>query len=181
MKAHCPRKRSAMRRFYTASAVLTVTVVLLAACSAAKSVTASVSPPAKSAGSVSPSKATTPSPSPSPSPSLVYVGPGVAIVGITPDDYQGTDPSHLYLSTDMVRWKDVTPPQSVVAQNSGYSYFVHASFLNSSAGSVTAWNPSTLVVTIYRTSNRGKTWTAVSGGDPADSSDILVELLRPTT
>lgn len=166
------------RRVYAVSALLTMTTLLLAACSTAGSRTASVSPRAKSAGSVSPTSTTIPGPSPSPS--LVYVGPGVAVVGITPDGYEGTGPSHLYLSTDMVRWKDVTPPQSAIDQNSGYSYFVHASFLNSSTGSVTAWNPSTLEVTIYHTADRGTTWTAVSGGDPADVGDTLVGLLSPT-
>ena len=105
------------RRVYAVSALLTMTTLLLAACSTAGSRTASVSPRAKSAGSVSPTSTTIPGPSPSPS--LVYVGPGVAVVGITPDGYEGTGPSHLYLSTDMVRWKDVTPPQSAMYQNSG--------------------------------------------------------------
>ena len=71
-----------------------------------------------------------------PWPSLVYTGPGVVVVGISPewDGYEGSKPSRLYLSTHLQHWKNVTPPQSQVAENGLYDYFDHASFISPSIG-----------------------------------------------
>ncbi len=124
---------------------------------------------------------TTTVPKQEPWPSLVYTGPGVAVVGVSPGNgYQGTAPSRLYLSTDMIHWTNVTPPQSRVVQNGGYGYFDHASFLNPSIGWVAAWNGATTLVTLYRTSNGGKAWSAVSGG-AHNIGDTLIQLLTPST
>ena len=118
-----------------------------------------------------------------PWPSLVYAGPGVEVVGISPewDRYEGTKPSRLYLSTDMRHWTDITSPQSQVAQNGIYGYFDHASFVNTSIGWVTTYNNVTDGVTIYRTRDGGKTWTTVLGGSHTFKGDMLIQLLSPST
>src|ERR1019366_8979734 len=132
-----------------------------------------------------PAPTTTPPAASAPWPSLVYAGPGVAVVGISPVDNgnQGTRPSQLYVSTDMVHWTEVTPPRAQVTQNGGYGYFERASFLNASTGWVTTWNPATIGVTIYRTGDGGRTWSAVSGGGHSGNAGatVLLQLLSPTT
>jgi photosystem II stability/assembly factor-like uncharacterized protein len=120
-----------------------------------------------------------------PWPSLIYTGPGVGLVGISPvgNGNQGARPSQLYLSTDLVHWTNVTPPESQTEQNGAYGWFEHASFLNATTGWVTTWSPETTNVTIYRTSDGGKTWSAVSGGSHsgAGGATVLIQLLSPAT
>ena len=115
---------------------------------------------------------------------LVYAQSGVAVVGVTSggSGTQGTHPSKLYLSTDMVRWRDVTPPQVAVQTNGTYAWFEHASFLNASVGWVTAWNPGTTYVTFYRTSDGGTTWSAIPGGGHSGNAGAttLIQLVSPT-
>lgn len=172
--------------------VLTAVMVLLAGCGTG-------SPPRTKASLATTPTTSTPAPTttttvsvPStdpaalaPWPSLVYVGSGVAVVGINPvdDPYGGQRPSELFLSTDMVHWTNVTPPQSQVAQTGTYGGFEHASFLNDLDGWVTTWNSATTVVTIYRTTDGGRSWSAVLGGDHSDGSDatVLINLVSPTT
>jgi hypothetical protein len=117
-----------------------------------------------------------------PLPTLVYAGPGVALIGIGPGNgYEGTEPPHLFLSTDALHWADVTPPRSLGAQSFGYGVFTHASFLDASTGWVTEWGgPASTEVTIYRTRDEGKTWSSVSGGD-VNIGDVLIQVLSPST
>lgn len=131
-----------------------------------------------------PSGTTLPYPGSGERPSLVYAGPGVAVVGISPSgSAAGTGPARLYLSTDMVRWIDVTPPQSQTNGGGGYGWFEQASFLSPSVGWVIDWNPATVRSTIYRTSDGGKTWTTVPGiGHSANAgAATLIDLVSPTT
>ena len=123
-----------------------------------------------------------------PLPTLVYRGPGIVLVGISPvgSGSQGTKPGGLYLSSDLAHWKDVTPPQSQDVpdpSNAIYPFFEQASFISPYIGWVTAWNPATLGVTIYRTSDGARTWTAIDGlshGEHAGSA-LLIDLITPTT
>jgi hypothetical protein len=120
----------------------------------------------------------------SPSPSLVYAGAGVELVSVSPlgDGYGGERPSTLYITTDLEHWRKVTPPQSLVRTNCGYPGFEDASFINASVGWVTGWNLANDAVTIYRTSNGGRSWTAIPGGYHSENAgaSVLVQLLSPT-
>lgn len=117
--------------------------------------------------------------------SLVYQGPGVVVVGVVPGGKQfgGGRPPLLYLSTDLVHWTDITPPQSQVTDNGGYPYFQQASFLSPSTGWVTSWNAATIDTTIYRTNDGGKTWSTVAGSahSGAAGAATLIDLVSPTT
>jgi len=121
-----------------------------------------------------------------PAVTLVDVEHGVALVGVSPvgGGNQGNRPSTLWLSTDLVHWRDVTPPASRQPfEGNIYVMFDQASFLNPTTGWVTTWNSWNLGVTIYRTANGGKSWTtapAGSGhGDHAGDAD-WIQLLSPT-
>lgn len=118
-------------------------------------------------------------------PTLIYRGPGVMVVGISPlgDGFQGSERSHLFLSTDLNHWTDITPPRSRLDDNGDYGIFQQASFLNASIGWVTSWNPATTKTTIYRTSDGGKTWTTVAGGIHSANAGAasLIDLVNPTT
>ncbi len=117
----------------------------------------------------------------SPWPTLVYAGPGVAVVGVSPEA-GGPGPSHLYLSTDLVHWRDVTPAQCRRPENGGCDWFEHASFLNPLTGWVTMWNAAVTLVTILRTTDGGKAWTVVmSNGYHPSLGDTLIQLLNPST
>lgn len=121
-----------------------------------------------------------------PSVSLAYVGHGVALVGVarTGSGTQSEHPSTLWLSTDLVHWRDVTPPAARQSLDGGlFAMFDQASFLNPNMGWVTTWNVGNLGVTIYRTTDGGKSWTtALTGsghGDHAGDAD-WIQLLTPT-
>jgi photosystem II stability/assembly factor-like uncharacterized protein len=145
---------------------------------AASSPVASWPNPAASNFSVPPAVST-------PSVSLVYVDHGVALVGVSPigGGAQSAQPSTLWLSTDLVHWRDVTPPASRQPfEGNLYVMFDQASFLSPTTGWVTTWNSWNLGVTIYRTADGGKSWTtapAGSGhGDHAGDAD-WIQLLTP--
>lgn len=99
-------------------------------------------------------------------PSLVYGTPrGMVILGIAPvvAGSLGTRPSGLYVSTDGMHWRHITPSQSQPT-NGSYGFFEQASFLDPTTGWVTSWNPGTTKTTIFRTTNSGRSWTEISGG-----------------
>jgi photosystem II stability/assembly factor-like uncharacterized protein len=150
-----------------------------------KSTKVNVFSPAPATSPVQAPTTAVPAPSTGP-PGLAYTGPGVALVGVSglAPGYQGTRPSQLYLSTDLVHWSNVTPPQSQLPQRPGeYLLFDQASFLSPSTGWVTTWNPDTLMGVIYRTSDGGRTWSAIPGpghGDHAGDA-FRLQLLSPTT
>jgi hypothetical protein len=161
-------------------------VTCLAGCSASRFHTTTTRP---AAGVPTTTKAVVPttlSPDVSvPWPSLVYGGPDVAVVGISPlgDGYEGTRPPQLYISTNLAHWTNVTPPQSQIGQFATFGFFEHASFLNPSTGWVTTWNPATTDVTIYRTSDGGRSWSTVPGGEHGENagSTVLISLVNATT
>ena len=114
---------------------------------------------------------------------LVFQGPGVLLVAVIPGGYpnEGRVPSRLFLTTDGTHWTDVTPPQT--SDNGTYPVFEHASFINSSTGWVSAWNLGTTGVTIFRTSDQGKSWTAIAAGrhSQAAGATELIDLVGPHT
>lgn len=121
-----------------------------------------------------------------PSVTLAYAEHGVAVVGVarTGSGTQSEHPSTLWLSTDLIHWRDVTPPASRKPfEGNLYVTFDQASFLNSSTGWVTTWNSWNLGVTIYRTADGGKSWTVAPVGsghsDHAGDAD-WIQLLSPT-
>jgi photosystem II stability/assembly factor-like uncharacterized protein len=116
---------------------------------------------------------------------LVYSGPGVAVVAVGPyaNGYEGNAASQLYLSTDMVRWTNVTPAASELPDSFGYhGWFDEASFLSPSTGWVISWNPDNLAGVIYRTTDGGRTWSAVAGGGHGDHGGdaFRLQLLTPS-
>ena len=115
-------------------------------------------------------------------PSLVFGGPGVMLAAVIPGGYtnEGTKPSQLFLTTDGTTWTNVTPPQSAV--NGTYPVFEHASFISSTTGWVSAWNPATINVTIFKTSDQGRTWTAIAAGSHSQAAGAteLIDLVSPT-
>jgi photosystem II stability/assembly factor-like uncharacterized protein len=118
--------------------------------------------------------------------SLVDVEHGVALVGVSPmgGGDQSAQPSTLWLSTDLVHWRDVTPPASRQPfEGDIHVMFDQASFLSPTTGWVTTWNSWNNGVTIYRTADAGKSWTtapAGSGhGDHGGDAD-WIQLLTPT-
>ena len=115
-------------------------------------------------------------------PSLVYSGGGVVAVGVTPYDAFSGGYAQLFLSTDLVHWKNITPPQSHATHNGTWPLFQQASFLNPSTGWVTTWNPATTKTIIYRTSDGGSTWTSIPGsGHSANAgAETLIDLVSPT-
>jgi photosystem II stability/assembly factor-like uncharacterized protein len=120
--------------------------------------------------------------------SVLYAKNGVTLVGVARGccGSQGDKPSTLWLSTDMRTWRDVTPPASRAPVNPNYfpglyATFDQASFLNPTTGWVTTWNVGNLGVTAYRTTDGGRTWSAVvigGHGDHAGDAD-WIQLLTP--
>jgi hypothetical protein len=117
---------------------------------------------------------------------VLYAQNGVALVGVGSDVPQENTPSTLWMSTDMTHWRDVTPPGSRKQADPGYfpgmyAGFDEASFLNPTTGWVTTWNDGNFAVTAYRTSDGGKTWSAVGIGGHSDHGDDAdwIQLLSP--
>jgi photosystem II stability/assembly factor-like uncharacterized protein len=111
----------------------------------------------------------------------------MVVVGVSPvgAGSEGAKPSRLYITRDLEHWRDVTPPQSQAPDASFqvYQVFEQASFINPSTGWVTAWNNTSFAVTVYRTSDGGKTWTTTGGlshGMHAGAA-LLIDLITPTT
>ncbi len=75
--------------------------------------------------------------------SLVYRGPGVAVVGTSPDADRSpfSGPPQLYICTDMVHWASVAPPGTQSPMRSTYVWFDQASFISASTGWVSTWEP----------------------------------------
>jgi photosystem II stability/assembly factor-like uncharacterized protein len=120
--------------------------------------------------------------------SVLYAQNGVVLVAVTHAccGSEETKPSTLWLSTDMTQWRDVTPPGSRKQVDPGYfpgmyAGFDEASFLNPTTGWVTTWNGGNLAVTAYRTTDGGKTWSAVGIGGHSDHGDDAdwIQLLTP--
>lgn len=124
-------------------------------------------------------RAPRPAPSSGAAPTLVYSSAGgVAVIGVGP---VGSAPSRLYLGTAGLHWRNITPPRS---RGVGASeLFEQASFLNRAMGWVTAWDPTTDRTTIFRTTNGGRSWTAIPGGfqTAAGGAATLVDLVSPQT
>jgi photosystem II stability/assembly factor-like uncharacterized protein len=116
-----------------------------------------------------------------PTVTMVDAEHGVAVVGLSPLAY-GNAPSTLWISSDMIHWRDVTPPGAhAFAWETVYATFDQASFLNSSTGWVTAWNAGDDALTAYRTTDSGGTWSAIGiggHGDHAGDAD-WIQLLSP--
>jgi photosystem II stability/assembly factor-like uncharacterized protein len=119
---------------------------------------------------------------------VLYARNGVVLVAVTLTccGSEETKPSTLWLSTDMTHWRDVTPPGSREQVNPAYfpglyAGFDEASFLDPSTGWVTTWNGGNLAVTAYRTTDGGKTWSAVGIGGHSDHGDDAdwIQLLTP--
>jgi photosystem II stability/assembly factor-like uncharacterized protein len=108
----------------------------------------------------------------------------VAVVGVSPvvAGLPFAGPPQLYISTDMVDWTNVTPPQSHVPTRAGYSGFDGASFISATTGWVTTWDPGTSGGLIYGTTNGGKTWRDVSvAGHGINAGDAFwLQLLTPS-
>jgi photosystem II stability/assembly factor-like uncharacterized protein len=84
------------------------------------------------------------------------------------------------MSTDMVHWRDVTPAGSGWSRLGGdHPFFESASFIDAATGWVTSWDPGTIAVRIWRTSNGGRSWSSVSGGahNASAGSTTWVQLL----
>jgi photosystem II stability/assembly factor-like uncharacterized protein len=116
---------------------------------------------------------------------MVDVEHGVVVVGMIPTggaNFNG--PPSLWLSTDTAHWHDVTPPGARKPVAPGiYPIIDAASFLNPQIGWVTTWSVTNLAVTTFRTSDSGRTWSAVTDsarGDHAGDAN-WIQLLTPTT
>jgi len=120
-----------------------------------------------------------------PSVTMVDVEHGIAAVGVAPVGAGSfSAPPALWLSTDAVHWRDATPPGARELVSPGiYPMFDAASFINPNTGWVTTWNILNLGVTIYRTSDAGKTWSAIAGGGHGDHAGDAewIQLINPTT
>lgn len=108
------------------------------------------------------------------------------MVGVSPDccGNQGQVPPHLWLSTDGTHWRDITPSAMTRPGKVGsYPMFESASFLSSTIGWVTTYDPATVQVTIYRTADGGRTWSSIPGGEHTANAGAItrVQLLTPTT
>jgi photosystem II stability/assembly factor-like uncharacterized protein len=117
--------------------------------------------------------------------SLLDVEHGVALVAIAPtgSGTQSEHPSTLWLSTDLTHWHDVTPPPARQRAGAGlYVNFDDASFVNPTTGWVTTWNSWNLGVTMYGTTDGGKSWTVVAHGAHGDHAGDAewIQLLTPT-
>jgi hypothetical protein len=119
---------------------------------------------------------------------VLYAQNGVVLVAVAYGccGSEEAKPSTLWLSTDMTHWRDVTPPGSREQVNPAYfpgmyAGFDEASFLNPTTGWVTTWNGGNLAVIAYRTSDGGKTWSAVGIGGHSDHGDDAewIQLLTP--
>ena len=115
--------------------------------------------------------------------SLVYHGPGVAVVGTSPDadgsPFSG--PPQLYISTDMVHWASVGPRGRRLGCRGTYVWFDQASFISASTGWVSTWDPATLGGAIYGTTDGGRSWRWVSAAGHGDhAGDALwLQLVSP--
>ncbi|HVB26661.1 MAG TPA: hypothetical protein VNE21_01975 [Mycobacteriales bacterium] len=113
---------------------------------------------------------------------MAYLQHGVAVVGAAPmgSGWQDYRPSTLWLSTDLRRWRDVTPTAARQRTRGGdYPIFEQASFLTATTGWVTTWDPAGVGVTVYGTADGGRSWTVVThGGHSANGGATeLIQLL----
>ena len=113
---------------------------------------------------------------------LAYLRSGLGLVAVSPlgGGGQGSQPSTLYLTTDMVHWRNVTPPRQV-GPPEAYPLFEHASFLDARTGWVSAWSPATVAGAIYRTNNGGASWSSLSGGGHSGNAGAtaFIQLVSP--
>jgi photosystem II stability/assembly factor-like uncharacterized protein len=118
-----------------------------------------------------------------PTVTMVDAEHGVAVVGVSPAANGGDGgPPTLWMSTDLRHWRDVTPPDARgFAWEDLYATFDDASFLDPTTGWVTAWNAGNLAVTAYRTTDSGKTWSAVVIGGHSDHAGDAdwIQLVAP--
>lgn len=120
-----------------------------------------------------------------PTVTIVDVEHSVALAAITPAGGSAfSGPASLWWSSDGVHWREITPPGARKPVAPGiYPIFDAASFLSPKTGWVTTWSITNLAVTIYRTSDSGKTWSAVPAGGRGDHGGDAnwIQLLSPTT
>ncbi|HET7311390.1 MAG TPA: hypothetical protein VFJ17_08700 [Mycobacteriales bacterium] len=140
------------------------------------------STPAATSGSASP----TAGPHREPAVTLAYFRPGLGVVGVSPDccGNQGTGGARLWLTTDMHRWLDVTPPNSGRGRLPGeHPIFEDASFVDASTGWVSTWDVGDLSVVVYRTRDAGRHWSRRrAGGHGAHAgATARFQLLSPST
>ncbi|MGH9120674.1 MAG: WD40/YVTN/BNR-like repeat-containing protein, partial [Acidimicrobiales bacterium] len=133
---------------------------------------------------VPPTTSTTTDPLSTPVVTMSYFGSGVALLGV--DVEQSTAPvsPQLFLTTDQVHWRNVTPPGASTPDRVGaYGGFDQASFLNATTGWVTEFDGNVDQQTIFRTSDGGATWTLVPGfGHSLGGEDTSrIQLVSPTT
>ena len=103
--------------------------------------------------------------------SLVYAARGLALVGTAAGAPGLAQSAHLYISTDLVHWRQVTPPRADSKNPMQSGNFEAASFLNEDTGWVTTSNGAMAEVTIYRTDDGGRSWTWALGAFTAWARD----------
>lgn len=168
-------------------AVIVVLVTSVAgACSASSSSHPSARPSRHAPTASARSSSTTDGPTPAlPDMTLVYAAGGVAVVGVSPTccGTQGEHASRLYLSTDLVHWREATPAGSGHGRVHGeHPMFATASFLDARTGWVTTFEPGASRVRIFRTNNGGRSWSSLPGGSHSANAGATtqVQLLTPT-
>ena len=143
--------------------------------------TSPASSPASPSAAASPPAMLTPA-SASPDVTLAYSRHEVAVVGVATfgSGNQDAAPSTLWLSTDLRHWRNVTPAAARLGSAAGdYPFFEHASFLNPTTGWVTTYSPAATSVTVYATTDGGRSWIVVARGghSMAAGSTELIQLL----
>lgn len=118
----------------------------------------------------------------SPDVTVAYAQHEVAVVGVATfgSGNQDAAPSTLWLSTDLRHWRNVTPAAARRRSAAGdHPFFEHASFLNPTTGWVTTYSPAASSVTVYATTDGGRSWIVVARGghSMAAGSTELIQLL----
>ena len=98
---------------------------------------------------------------------VLYVGRGVAVVATL---NERTDCGEVFLTSDFVNWRNVTPPLASATAPLCTFIWTGASFSSPEDGWLVARNGGSSQTILRRTRNGGRTWTTQPGGDAGSNA-----------
>ncbi|MHB8378287.1 MAG: WD40/YVTN/BNR-like repeat-containing protein [Acidimicrobiales bacterium] len=94
-------------------------------------------------------------------PYVLYAGHGIEVIAAT-NNLSGC--SRVYISSDLIRWRNVTPPLRSLSRGCPYTW-ASASFVSPTDGWLLANNPADASTILRHTVNGGRTWVTEPGGE----------------